>query len=310
MEIAWLEDFLAVLECGGFSRAADRRNITQPALSRRVRALEQWVGAPLLDRSTHAVTLTPAGARFRTTAEDLLRRLQLGRDEALEAAQAASGTLRFASTHALSLTFFPSWLRGLDAALSDDTVVQLVADTMAACERTMVQGEAQFLLCHHHPAASTALGPDHFLSIHVGDDVLIPVSVPESPDDARPRYALPGSSGAPVPYLAYREESGMGRIVASSRAVNGPPAWLKPVFSSHLAKLLVTMAQEGRGVSWSPLSLVGESLASGALVRAGDERWDIPMEIRLFRSRARQSAAAERFWTLARGPSQSAKEGR
>ena len=87
MEMAWLEDFLAILECGGFSRAAERRNVTQPALSRRVRALEQWVGTPLFDRSTHAVTLTPAGQRFRETAEDLLRRLQLGRDAALEAAK-------------------------------------------------------------------------------------------------------------------------------------------------------------------------------------------------------------------------------
>ncbi|WP_448208548.1 LysR family transcriptional regulator [Azospirillum sp. sgz302134] len=300
MEIAWLEDFLAVLECGGFSRAAERRNITQPALSRRVRALEQWVGTPLLDRSTHAVTLTPAGTRFRTTAEDLLRRLQHGREEALEAAQAASDTLRFASTHALSLTFFPSWLRGLEAEMPSGAVVQLVADTMAACERTMVQGEAQFLLCHHHPAASTALGPDHFLSVHVGDDVLLPVSAPDAPGSATPRHALPGSADSPVPYLAYRGESGMGRIVAASRALNGPPAWLKPVFSSHLAKLLVTMALDGRGVSWSPLSLVEDALASGALVRAGDERWDIPMEIRLFRSRARQSATAERFWSLAR----------
>jgi len=68
MEMAWLEDFLAILECGGFSRAAERRNVTQPALSRRVRALEQWVGTPLFDRSTHAVTLTPAGLRFRETA--------------------------------------------------------------------------------------------------------------------------------------------------------------------------------------------------------------------------------------------------
>src|SRR4051812_5323582 len=111
MEMAWLEDFLAILECGGFSRAAERRNVTQPALSRRIRALEQWIGTPLLDRSTHAVTLTPAGQIFRVTAEDLLR-LQLGRDAAREAASTASETLRFASTHALSLTSFPAGCAG------------------------------------------------------------------------------------------------------------------------------------------------------------------------------------------------------
>jgi LysR family transcriptional regulator, hypochlorite-specific transcription factor HypT len=300
MEMAWLEDFLAILECGGFSRAAERRNVTQPALSRRIRALEQWVGTPLLDRSTHAVTLTPAGQIFRVTAEDLLRRLQLGRDAAREAASTASETLRFASTHALSLTFFPGWLRGLEASMPDDIIVQLVADTMAACERTMIQGDAQFLLCHHHPAAPTLLEPSQFLSVPVGQDVLLPVSAPMERGSPLPRHSLPRSPGAPVPHLAYRAESGMGRITASALAAGGSPLWLKPVFSSHLATLLVTMAIEGRGISWSPKSLVSEALAAGTLVRAGNPAWDIPMEIRLLRSRARQSPAAERFWTLVR----------
>ena len=305
MEMAWLEDFLAILECGGFSRAAERRNVTQPALSRRVRALEQWIGTPLFDRSTHAVTLTPAGRRFRETAEDLLRRLQLGRDAALEAANAASETLRFASTHALSLTFFPRWLRGLEASMPADIVIQLVADTMAACERTMIQGDAQFLLCHHHPAASTTLEAGQFLSVPVGADCVLPVSAPVEPGSSEPggslpRHSLPGTPEAPVPHLAYRTESGMGHITASALAADGSPVWLKPVFNSHLATLLVTMAIEGRGVSWSPRSLVADALAAGTLVRAGGEEWDIPMEIRLLRSRSRQSPAAERFWTLVR----------
>ncbi|MET1083646.1 MAG: LysR family transcriptional regulator [Burkholderiales bacterium] len=75
MELAWLEDFLALVDCGNFSRAAERRHVTQPAFSRRVRALEAWVGAALFDRRTHAVALTRAGERFRPVAEEALRRL-------------------------------------------------------------------------------------------------------------------------------------------------------------------------------------------------------------------------------------------
>jgi DNA-binding transcriptional LysR family regulator len=184
-----------------------------------------------------------------------------------------------------------------------DIVIQLVADTMAACERTMIQGDAQFLLCHHHPAASTTLEAGQFLSVPVGADVLLPVSAPIEPGSSKPgsslaRHSLPGTPEAPVTHLAYRTESGMGRITASALAADGSPVWLKPVFSSHLATLLVTMAIEGRGISWSPKSLVSEALASGTLVRAGNSAWDIPMEIRLLRSRARQSPAAERFWAL------------
>ncbi|MCB2102451.1 MAG: LysR family transcriptional regulator, partial [Rhodobacterales bacterium] len=37
MELSWLEDFVALAETGSFSRAAERRNLTQPAFSRRIR---------------------------------------------------------------------------------------------------------------------------------------------------------------------------------------------------------------------------------------------------------------------------------
>ena len=61
------------------------------------------------------------------------------------------------------------------------------------------------------------------------------------------------------------------------------------------------MAREGRGVAWSPQSLVLDDLTAGRLVRAGPEDWDIPIEIRLFRPRAPQSAAAEKFWSIVEG---------
>jgi len=301
MELAWLEDFLALVDCGNFSRAAERRHVTQPAFSRRVRALEAWVGAALFDRRTHAVALTPAGERFRPVAEEALRRLYLGREEVREAARASVDTLRFASTHALSLTFFPKWLRGLESRIPGGAALRLMVDNMAACERLMLLGQAQFLLCHHHPSATTALEPDQFCSVHLGDDVLIPVSAPAQDGKSRPRHELPGAAEVPVPHLAYSPESGMGRIVAAVRSVEGRPAWLEPAFTSHVAMVLAMMARDGRGVAWSPKSLILDDLATGRLVRAGPEVWDIPIEIRLFRPRTSQSPAAEKFWSIVEG---------
>jgi LysR family transcriptional regulator, hypochlorite-specific transcription factor HypT len=295
MDTTWLLDFLALAECANFSRAAERRHMTQPAFSRRIRLLEDWVGAALVNRDTHQITLTPAGDRFRPVADEVLRRLHLGREEAKEAAQATAATVRFASTHALSLTFFPTWLRSLETETTL-AAVSLVADHMEACEQLMQQGEANFLLCHHHPAVAIKLNALTFRSLILGQDVLLPVSAP----DARggPLHALPGQPDRMVPLLAYSATSGIGRILAAYRAVDGQPAWLDPVFTSHVATVLKTMARSGRGVTWSPLSLVSDDLAQGFLVRAGDKSWDIPIEIRLFRPRSRQSRAAEAFWTL------------
>ena len=56
MELIWFEDYLALSETLSFSKAAEARHVTQPAFSRRIRALEDWVGAPLFVRTTHSVT--------------------------------------------------------------------------------------------------------------------------------------------------------------------------------------------------------------------------------------------------------------
>ena len=298
MEIAWLEDFMALFETGHFSRAAERRNITQPAFSRRVRILEEWVGAPLFNRDTHRVELTRAGEEFRPIAEEVLRLIYIGREQARNAAQSSADTLHFASTHALSITFFPDWLRQIEEQTAIEAIVSLTADNMAGCERKILLGEAQFLLCHHHPSATTVLDPKQFRYLDLGEDTLIPVSVPRSIGSALPLHALPGSIDAPVKSLAYSSTSGMGRIVAATRALNEPPAWLSPVFTSHVATVLTAMARNGRGLAWLPLSLVDRYLADGELVRAGGEEWDTPIVIRLFRPRLRQSPAMERFWNF------------
>lgn len=291
MDTILLEDFLAVLDEGGFSRAADRRAVSQPAFSRRIRALEEWVGTPLFDRNTHTVRLTQAGERFRPAAEELLRRLQAARQEAVAAAQAGMETLRFVSTHALSLTFFPVWLRSIEAAAPTTSTVQLTADNMVACEKIMLEGRAHFLLCHHHPASTNRLAADAFTSIELGHDVLVPVTAPSCRDD---------DLNGPFPFLAYSSESGMGRILQAAWASVGRKLPDQPGFSSHLASVLAAMAREGRGIAWSPLSLVDDDLKAGRLVRMGGKDDEVPMQIRLFRAKARQTPTAEAFWTVAR----------
>lgn len=75
MEIKWIQDFLSLAKTRSFSRSAEERNVTQPALSRRIRALEAWLGTELVDRSTYPTRLTPAGKLFHDQAEVLLRQL-------------------------------------------------------------------------------------------------------------------------------------------------------------------------------------------------------------------------------------------
>ena len=72
MDFDQLETFLEVAKLSSFSRAAERRFRTQPAISAQIRALEEEVGARLLDRSGGKVAITAAGKVFQKYAEDTL----------------------------------------------------------------------------------------------------------------------------------------------------------------------------------------------------------------------------------------------
>lgn len=290
MELNWLEDFLALAASGNFSRAADSRNMTQPAFSRRIRALEDWVGAALFDRSAQPVTLTAAGRHFVPVAQETLRRLAQARDEA--AAMATAGrSLTFAATHALSLTFFPGWLRGLEGG-SDPAAIRLLSDSMQAGEEALLQGQCQFLLCHGHAAVANRLPADRFTYLNLASDDLVPVSAPAAKGGAR--FRLDAPSPGPLPHLAYSDASGMGRIV-TALLPRATPA-LTPVFISPLAGVLQAMARDGRGLAWLPRSLIAADLEAGRLVRAGDADWIFAVEIRLYRPRDALAPAAEDFW--------------
>ncbi len=89
IEIRHLRAFVAVAEELNFGRAAERLHLSQPALSRQVRALERLVGCELLLRSTHRVELTLAGEALLDRARHLIRDLE----DAVSATQSVGGEL-------------------------------------------------------------------------------------------------------------------------------------------------------------------------------------------------------------------------
>jgi len=294
MELGWLEDFVALAEALNFTRAAEARHVTQPAFSRRIQALEAWIGTRLVARSTHGVALTAAGQHLHGRAEALARDIGQLRQETRAVAGRESDALSFTATHALSFTFFPQWIRERDRA-APLGAINLISDSMTACEEIMRRGRAQFLLCHTHRDSPDRLPSDQFRSAVIGHDVLLPLCAVTAGGAAL--WSLDSAARRPRPYLAYSSDSGLGRIVASRAAA----AALDPVFTSQLAATLLSMAVARRGIAFLPCSLAQDDLDHGRLVVAGGKRWHIPVDIRLYRPVTHQGRAAETLWASVAG---------
>lgn len=295
MDLSWLADFVALTESGSFSRAAARRHITQPAFSRRIRALEQWTGAPLFERGPRAVTLTEAGRRFLPWAETLRRQVDEARTDVRAGLRVSVEPLRIAATHSLSLNFFSGWIAAICGRLSLGPV-QLSSESLAGCERLMGDGRVQFLLAHSHPATPVRLDPAVFRSVLVGVDALAPVAAPGLAA-AIDRH---GHDPSAHPFITYSEDSGLGRILTRRLATSRGTAGLEPLFTSHHAGVLKAMAVGGHGLAWLPRSVILAELDRGDLVPVRDlARSTIELDIRLFRPTARLCGAAESFWAAA-----------
>jgi LysR family transcriptional regulator, benzoate and cis,cis-muconate-responsive activator of ben and cat genes len=99
MELRQLRYFVAVAEETNISRAAQKIFLTQPALSRQIKALEDEIGQCLLERHPHSISLTPAGTTLLREARDFLKHA----DELLERVRSSAQTVRLRVGYAPSL---------------------------------------------------------------------------------------------------------------------------------------------------------------------------------------------------------------
>jgi len=298
MEIEWIEDFLCLAEARSFSRAASIRHSSQPAFSRRIQALESWLGVELVDRSTNPPTLTPSGRAFRGFAKGIVAQLYQARDQLRGKTQIPPREIRIAIAYTLSLTFFPDWFAELHKCLGGTTAKVSEMNVMEGASALMA-GEVDFLICYHHPRLPVLLDLDRFPYIGLGKESFQPYSAAD--ERGEPIYLLPGQRDAPLPLLSYAPGTFFIHVV-DMLLLNAPqPYALDCCYQGQMSEALKAMVVAGNGIAWLPEKCVMKELIEGAVTPAGSEKWGTELEIRMFRCAENRHPVVERCWDLLTG---------
>ncbi len=293
MDLRWVEDFLCLARLRSFSRASEARHITQSAFSRRIRSLENWFGAPLIDRSVYPATLTAAGEDFLPVASDIARQMYDVRANAAQSHEKTERTVTFAAQHSLSLDFFARWAESMEK-VAGPLDIRLTADNYYNATQSLREGSCDLLLCFTHPKI-VATPRDLFEFRLLGREFLIPVVAP-FPGTDRPQFRLPGDARNPVPYLSYGPHTFLGKVVRS--ILERHPCSLSIRSENAFGESLKRMALRGRGVVWIPEGMVGDDIAASRLLPAGGAHLRERLDICLFRRHEKNTPLCEELWNI------------
>lgn len=264
MDTKWLEDFLSLAEEGSFTKAAEKRYVTQPAFSRRIRALEDWLGAELIDRNTHPTRLTLIGQESIAPLKQLLNNIDEFKTN-IQARQVRSHTSVLSTQASLSVSFCPGWYSSVQNLLGEDNI-RVVAGDLYDCVDQFLAGHSDMLLCYALAEINPSLNRGDLRRMQLGIDQLIPVykygaeaSISTKGTDDITHYKT----------VNFPSESFFGQLIQTHCIYDSEPgaATFDSAFETALSESVYAHVLAGVGMAWLPKSLVQNDLVEKRLMR-------------------------------------------
>lgn len=297
MDIVWLRDFEALVAQKNFSRAAEERNVSQPAFSRRIRALEDDIGVKLINRQTLPLSLTPAGEVFLSQARLMLRTYQETLDRCQKIDAAGENVLRFATSESLYLTQYKTHIAPLVEECGLDIDLNSTSWGADQFVSALQQSYCDVILTYWHPSMDF-LAPLEVTTcdyVTLTKDSFLPVARAKANGQAE--YVLDKVNKAPVPLLSFGIASALRAVQDDMLSQQMGHINIFTVNQNALAISVKAMILEGFGMGWLPKRLCEEELNSGQLCIV-DGAASTELEIRLYRGTENLKPTLEKFWAL------------
>ncbi len=287
IETKWLYDFLTLEACRHFSQAAKERNISQPAFSRRIKALEAAIGVVLFDRTSTPLQLTEGGKLFHSQARSLLQQLECNLRELNGQNLLSVPNIKIAAAHSLSLGIFPKLLHSL-TAYGGEFVYHVEAIDVVQAVNTLREGQSDFIISFR----DEDLMQSPFCCLKLFESELYPVCAADT--QGHPVFDI---TQPQVPLLNYTATSYMGRLVNRHLSEVGGITG-RTILISSMSELLKNMALNRYGIAWLPIWSIVNELQTKRLVRLDAANLIVPIQAYIYRMNTRLNRNAENFWRI------------
>ena len=285
VESKWLEDFLVLAKVRNFSQAAILRNVTQPAFSRRIRLLEDTVGAELIDRKSKPIELTPSGKLFRITARTLINQMMTGISQISDLSRLGGNVVQIAAAHSLATSLIPK-IQNVLPESDYKPILSVEAIDVDQATKELREGACDILLAFD----DEILRLPPYQSQLISKTELLPVSACNEYGEAIFNF----DSGETLPWLAYSSTSYMGRQVEIVR----DQVQLTPIFSSSMTDMLKQLVLSKQGIAWLPAYSINQELKQKKVAIIGDQSLRLSIEYYAYRYQARLHPAGEKVWRI------------
>ena len=255
MDLRQIEYVVAVVDHGGFTRAADALGVAQPSLSQAVRRLEDDLRAPLFARLGRTVRLTDAGEAFLGPARQLLRLAAEARDAVASHAELRTGRLDVASLPTLVADPLADLVGTFRARHPSVTVRVADASTAPGLLEMVRDGRCEIAL------TDSAVVADDLEMVILGDQELVAVLPPGHP---RPRGRLAIGALAVEPLVLTPPGTSVRVMVDNALAAIGASAVIAVETAQREA--IVPLVISGAGVSVLPAPMAYAAEARGATI--------------------------------------------
>lgn len=291
MDLNWLRDFECLGRTLNFTRAAEERNITQSAFSRRIKALESWVGLPLVDRATYPVRLSEAGAQFLPVAKSAITDLSESRQLIRDQDRGDRQQVRFSVLHTISVHYLANRIDALEREIPQ-LRTRVISDSLSACCQLLLDGAVEFLLCYRHADIAPQIDEAEFARKDIMTDRLIPVAERQAAE--RNQWALPGQEVRDIPYLAYERSTFLG--IVTEHLIGNRQLHLDMIYVDGLVEAIKRRLLAGSGVAWLPETAIRQELETGSVVAVGGSEWETPMALSVYAAPDQLDTIAKEVW--------------